>query len=66
MKILGVRLTFWRAVFAVIAVCGLYATWVRFAYGLGAATNLSDKFPWGLWIGLDLLCGVGLAAGAFS
>ena len=66
MKILGVRLTFWRAVFAVIAVCGLYATWVRFAYGLGAATNLSDKFPWGLWIGFDVLCGVGLAAGGFT
>ena len=66
MKILGVRLTFWRAVFALVAACGLYATWVRFAYGLGAATNLSDKFPWGLWIGFDVLCGVGLAAGGFT
>ncbi len=29
-------------------------------------TNLSDTFPWGLWIGFDVLCGVGLAAGGFT
>jgi Ni/Fe-hydrogenase subunit HybB-like protein len=33
---------------------------------LGAATNLSDRVPWGLWIGFDVLCGVGLAAGGFA
>jgi Ni/Fe-hydrogenase subunit HybB-like protein len=27
---------------------------------------LSDRFPWGLWIGFDVLCGVGLAAGGFT
>jgi Ni/Fe-hydrogenase subunit HybB-like protein len=37
----------------------------RFYGGLGAATNLSDSFPWGLWIGFDMLCGVALAAGGF-
>jgi Ni/Fe-hydrogenase subunit HybB-like protein len=26
---------------------------------------MSDQFPWGLWIGFDLLCGVMLAAGGF-
>jgi Ni/Fe-hydrogenase subunit HybB-like protein len=35
-------------------------------YGLGGTTNLSDQFPWGLWIGFDILCGVGLAAGGFT
>ena len=35
-------------------------------YGLGASTNLSDRFPWGIWIGFDILCGVGLAAGGFT
>ena len=39
---------------------------LRFTRGLGAVTNLSDQFPWGLWIGFDVLCGVGLAAGAFT
>jgi Ni/Fe-hydrogenase subunit HybB-like protein len=33
---------------------------------LGASTNLTDDFPWGLWIGFDMLCGVGLAAGGFT
>ncbi len=60
------RLTFWRAVFWVLMALGAYATYVRFAHGLGASTNLSDAFPWGLWIGFDVLCGVGLAAGGFT
>ncbi len=59
------HMTFWKSVFLVLVVAGLYSTFVRFFYGLGAATNLSDKFPWGIWIGFDVLCGVGLAAGGF-
>ena len=60
------RITFWRGVFGLIVAAGLVATWVRFTRGLGASTNLSDRFPWGLWIGFDVLCGVGLAAGGFA
>jgi c(7)-type cytochrome triheme protein len=58
-------LTFWRAVFVALMLAGAYATYVRFARGLGASTNLNDQFPWGLWIGFDVLVGVGLAAGGF-
>ena len=39
---------------------------LRFTRGLGAVTNLTDRFPWGLWVGFDMLCGVGLAAGGFT
>ena len=60
------RLTFWRAVFLLLAAAGVYAAYLRFFYGLGASTRLSDEFPWGLWIGFDVLCGVGLAAGGFT
>ena len=60
------RLTFWRAVFLILMAAGAYSTVLRFAKGLGASTNLSDQFPWGLWIGFDILCGVGLAAGGFT
>lgn len=56
----------WVALSVVIGVLGAYSTWLRFARGLGASTNLSDDFPWGIWIGFDVLCGVGLAAGGFS
>ena len=38
----------------------------RFSQGLGAATNLNDKFPWGMWIGIDVLSGVALAGGGFT
>jgi len=41
---------------------GLY----RLVAGLGAATNLSDQYPLGLWIGLDVATGVALAAGGFT
>jgi c(7)-type cytochrome triheme protein len=58
-------MTVWRAVLLALLALSLYATVVRFAGGLGAATNLSDAFPWGLWIGFDVLVGVGLAAGGF-
>jgi Ni/Fe-hydrogenase subunit HybB-like protein len=60
------RRIFWRLVALAILAAGAHATWVRFTGGLGAATNLSDRFPWGLWIGFDILCGVGLAAGGFA
>jgi c(7)-type cytochrome triheme protein len=59
------RLTWWQGLLIAILSLGLYATVIRFARGLGAATNLSDAFPWGLWIGFDVLVGVGLAAGGF-
>jgi Ni/Fe-hydrogenase subunit HybB-like protein len=60
------HLTFWRVAATLIILAGLYSTFIRFTEGLGAATNLSDEFPWGIWIGFDILCGVGLAAGGFT
>jgi len=60
------RLPFWTPVFWVLMAGGGYAAYLRYFNGLGAATNLSDRFPWGLWIGFDVLCGVGLAAGGFT
>jgi Ni/Fe-hydrogenase subunit HybB-like protein len=44
---------------------GIYLTYLRFAGGLAAVTNLSDHNPWGIWISFDLLCGVALAAGGY-
>jgi Ni/Fe-hydrogenase subunit HybB-like protein len=66
MKLQLPKLTVWRAIFAAIMLSGLYATYLRVMYGLGGSTNLSDKFPWGIWIGFDVMCGVGLAAGGFT
>ena len=60
------KITVWRVIFAAIMLSGLYATYLRVLYGLGGSTNLSDKFPWGLWIGFDVMCGVALASGGFT
>jgi Ni/Fe-hydrogenase subunit HybB-like protein len=60
------KITFWRVVWVILVAAGLYSTILRFTKGLGAATHLSDRMPWGIWIGFDLLCGVGLAAGGFA
>jgi Ni/Fe-hydrogenase subunit HybB-like protein len=45
---------------------GAVATLYRMAAGLGMATNLTDDIPWGLWVAVDVLSGVALAAGGFS
>jgi len=58
--------SFWKFVFLFLMAAGVYATFVRFTQGLGASTNLSDKFPWGIWVSFDVLCGVMLAAGGFT
>ena len=50
---------------AIIVCVGLVLTAIRFTQGLEATTNLNDNYPWGLWIGFDVLCGVALAAGGF-
>jgi len=66
MTVPRVRFSFWKAIFLLIMAAGVYCTYLRFFRGLGASTNLSDQFPWGLWIGFDVMCGVMLAAGGFT
>jgi Ni/Fe-hydrogenase subunit HybB-like protein len=66
MRVRFPKITVWRVIFAAIMLSGLYATYIRVFYGLGGATNLSDRFPWGIWIGFDVMCGVALAAGGFT
>jgi Ni/Fe-hydrogenase subunit HybB-like protein len=53
-------------VIAVIAVVGLLFVLARLIFGIGAVTNLSNEFPWGIWIGIDVAAGVALAAGGFT
>lgn len=35
----------------------------RFVFGLGAATNLNNGYPWGIWIAIDLIIGTALGCG---
>jgi Ni/Fe-hydrogenase subunit HybB-like protein len=59
-------MTPWDAVFALILAVGIPLIVYRFAFGLAAATNLSQTTPWGIWIGIDMLSGIALAAGGFT
>ena len=47
------------------AMAALLIVW-RFAVGLGASTNLSDGYPWGLWIAFDVVTGSALACGGYA
>jgi Ni/Fe-hydrogenase subunit HybB-like protein len=58
--------TLWRTIVALIFAAGFYATYARFALGFARATHLTDAQPWGLWVGIGTLCGVGLSAGGFA
>jgi Ni/Fe-hydrogenase subunit HybB-like protein len=48
----------------VMAAAGVVVAY-RLLFGIGAATHLSDIWPWGFWIGIDVLGGVAMAAGGF-
>ena len=52
-------------ILAAIALFGLGIGVYRFLVGLGATTNLSKAFPWGIWISFDLAT-VALSGGAFT
>ena len=51
-------------IMAALVAVGLGVGIVRMLHGLGVSTNLSDRYPWGLWIVYDVLF-VPIAAGAF-
>lgn len=50
-----------------LMVAGLAAvSVVRLVKGIGAVTNLSDGYPWGLWIAYDVVIGSALGASGFT
>ncbi|MFA6168507.1 MAG: Ni/Fe-hydrogenase cytochrome b subunit [Gemmatimonadaceae bacterium] len=53
-------------VLLLLALNGLVWLGGRFLFGIGAVTNLSNQYPWGIWIGIDVAAGVALAAGGFT
>lgn len=50
---------------AFLAAAGLSVGFYRLYAGLGATTNMSKVFPWGIWISFDLTT-VALSGGAFT
>ncbi len=48
-----------------LIVVGIVIIVYRLIYGLGSVTNLSQEFPWGIWIGFDVMVGVAFGGGAY-
>ena len=59
------RVTRRNAILYFLAALGIILVIIRFAFGIGSVSNLSDGYPWGFWIGMDILAGIALAAGGF-
>jgi Ni/Fe-hydrogenase subunit HybB-like protein len=49
-----------------LAGIGAYFIIVRFVLGIGAVTNLSGGYPWGIWIAMDVVVGTALGCGGFA
>jgi Ni/Fe-hydrogenase subunit HybB-like protein len=45
---------------------GIYASYVRVVHGIDHSAYLGNMFPWGLITGLNVLCGIAIAAGGFT
>jgi len=59
----SIPVSFW--VLAVLALLAVVLSIYRLAVGLGPTTNLSDHYPWGLWITVDLFL-IPVAGAAFT
>jgi len=61
----GKVITPFNVVTGLIILLGVILLTIRFIKGLGSITNLSQEYPWGLWIGFDVITGVAFAGGAY-
>ncbi|MFH1748366.1 MAG: NrfD/PsrC family molybdoenzyme membrane anchor subunit [Planctomycetota bacterium] len=56
---------FGSVILFLLAALGIILALYRFPTGLRSVTNLNQGYPWGFWIGFDVLAGIALAAGGF-
>jgi len=61
----GKLLTPFNVITGIIVLVGVVLLVIRFTQGLGSITNLDQDYPWGLWIGFDVITGVAFAGGAY-
>ena len=62
----GKLITPFTSVLAVLVMIMVVVLGFRFVRGIGAVTNLSDGYPWGLWIAWDVVVGSALGASGFT
>jgi Ni/Fe-hydrogenase subunit HybB-like protein len=66
---LRVRRRIWTKPFFILlalSLVGLFFIAVRFAKGIGAVSNLSDGYPWGIWVAYDVAIGTAIACGGYA
>jgi len=61
----GKTLTLFNVISIPVMLLGAVLLVIRFTRGLGSITNLSQDYPWGLWIGFDVVTGVAFAGRAY-
>lgn len=53
-------------VLLLLTIIGFVLVGVRFIKGIGAVTNMSDGYPWGIWITYDVATGTAIACGGYA
>jgi len=61
------RLNFSPLVWILLTLMGIafVVAMIRYAYGIGPVSDLSNSYPWGFWISFDLFTGVAISSGGF-
>ena len=49
-----------------LTLIGFFFVGVRYVKGIGAVSNLSDGYPWGIWITYDVATGTAIACGGYA
>ena len=55
----------YRLLLAAVAL-GAISAFYRFATGLAGVSNLTDGYPWGIWIAFDVVTGTALGCGGYA
>jgi Ni/Fe-hydrogenase subunit HybB-like protein len=49
-----------------VACVGAISAAYRFANGIGSVSNLSNGYPWGIWIAIDVVVGTAIGCGGYA
>ena len=49
-----------------LSLLGMFLILVRCVKGIGAVSNMSDGYPWGIWIAYDVATGTAIACGGYA
>ncbi len=62
----GPLVGWFTAVLTALVGVAVYFLYQRFVYGLGAVTNISNGYTWGIWVVWDVIIATGFACGGYA